>query len=307
MKKVIVKILVFIVGLIVLDCLIGYIGKRVCLKLAENPRDGQAALLNYNLNGASPDILILGSSEATSAYMPSIIKDSLLCRTGIEYSVFNAGAYNQDIAYNYCTFRAASSRKIPKCIILDVIPSSLCSTSPETSTSQLRPYRSFNPYVRDMLKYNDSKKDQIMSFSNLYCYNSEILKLLMSFRIPIGADGFDAHEGHMDPNQEIVVQENSDSINPIALYEFEHTISEAIDNGSKICVTITPKYRKMDKNSNSYKKIVEICSKYNVPFWDFSDDPLFMDYRIYYNPAHVNPDGALICSKYLASKIVEII
>lgn len=307
MKKVVIKIALFVAGIVVLDFIVGYMGKNICLKLAENPRDGDAALLNYNLNGASPDILILGSSEATSAYMPSIIKDTLLDRTGFDYSVFNAGSYNQDIAYNYCVFRGASSRKVPKLIILDIIPSSLCSISPETSTTQLRPYRRFNPYVRDMLKYNDSKKNNLMSLSNLYCFNFELLKLIMSFRIPTGTDGFVALEGHMKSDQEIVVQKDSDTIEPIALYEFEHTIREALGNGSKICVTIAPKYRKMDKNSNSYKKIVEICLKYNVPFWDFSEDSLYMDYRIYYNPAHVNPDGAVICSKQLANKIAEII
>ena len=91
-----VAVAIVIFGVAVIDVCVGATCRKVVHKLNEKNYAGQVALLNYNLNAVTADIVIIGSSTATCHYNPQIFSDSISKHLGSKYTAFNAGAYTQE-------------------------------------------------------------------------------------------------------------------------------------------------------------------------------------------------------------------
>lgn len=193
-KKYIIKILlsafITISGLVCVDWLVGIGGTYLLHELGKKNYSGEAAMTNYNLNFVEPDVVVIGSSTAMCHYVPSILHDSILSYTGKDLFVHNAGVSFQRMPYNYCEIKSLVARKAPKMAIVDVFPDCLGGESLKAALRPLHPYTKVNPYVKEIMEADESERTRILLNSNLYCFNGEIVKLLASFRNPIGCDGY---------------------------------------------------------------------------------------------------------------------
>lgn len=308
MKKVALKFLLILIGIICIDLSVGFIGNQLILKGAAKSVVGQTSLLNYSLNGVDADIIILGSSEASSAYIPSLIKERLKDNTGNDYSVFNAGTYYQGIAFCYCVERGLIDRGNPKLFVLDLVYDYLIPRDYSSVTPQLRPYSHVNPFVKDLLSHNDGKSEQLMSISNMYRLNSEIVKIVPAIFDNTYTDGFDAHKGAL-PEGEIKGARPStvDEISEVAKYELESFFKLAKDNNIPVICTISPKYYIMPEDCESFKQMLEICNKYGIVILDLYKMREFDNSSFFHDNGHVNPEGATICTNYLVDAIEEYI
>lgn len=308
MKKVALKFLLILIGIICIDLSVGFIGDKLIIKGASKNVAGQTSLMNYSLNGVNADIVILGSSEASSAYIPSLIKERLREFTGEDYTVFNAGTYYQGIAFCYCVERGLIVRGEPKLFVLDLVYDYLISRDYSSVTPQLRPYSHVNPFVKDLLSHNDGKNEQFMSISNMYRLNSEIVKIVPAIFDNNYTDGYDAHKGSL-PEGEIKGAKPStvDEISEVAKHELDSFFKLAKDNDIPVICTISPKYYTMPEDCESFKQMLEICNKYGIVVLDLYNMKEFDNPTLFHDNGHVNPEGATICTNYLVDAIEEYI
>jgi hypothetical protein len=77
----------------------------------------------------------------------------------------------------------------------------------------------------------------------------------------------------------------------------------------KVLLVYSPEYHEMQllerNRPEIFQKIREICKKYNVPLWDYSDSPISLDCGWFYNSQHLNAQGARLFSRDLARRLVE--
>lgn len=308
MKNLLIKTIIVLAGVIVIDFLVGQLGDWLIHKGTEKSYVGQTALLNYSLNGVNADIVILGSSEASSAYMPSLITEQLFEKTGKRYSAFNTGTYNQGLSFCYCVEQGLINRYNPKIIVLDLVTNYLSSADYSVMTPQLRPYRNVNSYVKDLLAKHDDENEIIKSKCNMYRWNTEIIKLFSVLYEKNTSDGYDPHRGELPPDSHKEEEEFIDKgVSEVALEEFKGLINLAEQNGVKLVCTVSPKYRILPEHSQSFRTMMAILKEHDIPVLELYKDSVFDNPILYRDPAHLNPEGSQVCTNMLIEQLVPLL
>lgn len=302
MKRFLISIIIVIASLVIIDIAIGVVFNHVIKLASKNNYAGLTAIGNYNLNTASADIVIIGSSTASCHYDPQVFKDSLSQFVGDGASVINAGFHYQQIPYSYCLLKSIVERKIPKIAIVDIQPQNLGEDVSDEALKVLRPYYSVNKNVKEILDENESWANKLLMRSNMFRLNTEFLKILLSFTKPTGFNGFEKKDGMVD-TYSLDVKSDIHPINSEFAREFEAMISLAKEMGISLFICMSPRLSYTDKESESYRMINTICEKYQVPFFDYSDDSDFLKPELFFDPVHMNTTGADLLSKKVCRDI----
>lgn len=300
MLRTFVDLLILTGLLIVIDLLVGYAGDKYANWLNQEPRNGDAALVNYDLNAARPDVAIIGSSTAICHYVPEIIHDSLLVATGNDYEVFNMGMSRQKMAYNYYALKGLVERKRPVIVIEDVWASNISVEGYPRYYQEFRPYVNSNHNVKEMFERHGEYN--FLLKSRMYCYNTELVKMILSFMKPTRANGFRGSNVDMP---EIVKLRDKDTTEVMSesAAEFDSMIELCKSNDIKLFVVLSPAIRASDTTSKSYLYMKEKCTQNGIPFLDYSNDERF--YQMYYfsDPLHMNTRGAEFFTRELMKDI----
>lgn len=110
MKKFFKKVIIFIIGLVCLDFLIGQIGRY----LVAHAKGGDTKLSNYICHQMKDQCVVFGSSRGMHHYDPNIISNSL----GL--SCWNCSLDGNGIILMYGRYKMLSARYTPKLIVYDV-------------------------------------------------------------------------------------------------------------------------------------------------------------------------------------------
>lgn len=298
--KILVNVVILLAMLVILDIVVGWAGEKIMVILNRSPRDGDAALVNYSVNAATPDVAIIGSSTAICHYDPQIIHDSLLVITGKEYEVFNMGVSNQRMAYDYYGLKCILDRTVPQIVIVDVWASYLSEDNPSFSFNAFRPYVNVNPNIKEMLKKHGDYS--FMQMSNMYCYNTGIVKLLMSLLKPKGANGFSKSEVKMEKIEK-GNEKDSAALSPMSVEEFDGVIELAKEHGFQLFVVMSPTLNSSDTTSSSYQYIKNKCIVNKIPFLDYSNDEQYYQPQFFRDNTHLNYYGAELFTKELMKDI----
>lgn len=302
--KVVFNIVILLVILAFFDIVIGCIAEKYMKWLNNNPRKSDAALINYDLNAATPDVAIIGSSTAICHYDPDILHDSLCLYTGKDLEVFNMGMSRQRMAYNYYGLKCLVDRKIPKVVIADVWASNVSESDISKGFVEYRPYVKINKNVEELLQKHNEYDFKLTS--NMYCLNTEFIKLLMAFFKPKNANGHQASDSEM---QSFVIQTEKDTsrLAKISVGEFDAMIDLSKKYNFQLFVVLSPTLHSSDTTSLSYKYMKEKCKKEGVPFLDYSHDTLYMNVHYYRDITHMNKYGAELFSQNLMVDIKDIV
>lgn len=287
--RVLVDLLFLLAILIIIDNVVGYIGFKYTKWLNKDPRNSDAALVNYNLNASEPDVAIIGSSTAICHYVPDIIHDSLLSITGKEFSVFNMGMSKQRMAYNYYALKCFLDRKIPKIVIEDVWASNVSIDDKPSFFEGLRPYVNTNTNIKELFVKHDAYDFKMMS--HMYCYNTELIKLLFAATRTAGANGYKSSTVEMNSITKLQDKDNSE-VDSLSIEEFDKMINLCKENGIQLFVVLSPAIRASDTKSASYLYMKKRCEVNNIPFLDYSNDQRFYHTHYFADPLHMNRYGA---------------
>lgn len=304
--KVVNNICILLAILVSVDLLVGWLGQKYMKWLNQYPREGDAALVNYNLNAAAPDVAIIGSSTAICHYDPSIVHDSLYSYINEDLSVFNMGMSGQRMGYCYYAQKSLIERKIPKVVIVDVWASFLSADFECYSFGEYRPYIKMNKNVEELLREYDQLS--IATKSNMYCYNTELVKLLLSVRRGKSADGFD-RSSTVELSVPAIKDTEKDTtvLSSRSKQDFDNMIEMANKNGYLLFVVLSPRLTSSDTNSISYKYMRDKCQECSIPFLDYANNTMFYDKHYFRDKTHMNYYGAQFFTQVLMKDIKEII
>ena len=304
--KVVYNICVLLAILVSVDLLVGWGGQKYMKWLNQYPREGDAALVNYNLNAAMPDVAIIGSSTAICHYDPSIIHDSLLSYTNLDLTVFNMGMSKQRMAYCYYAQKSLLEREVPKVVIVDVWASFLSSNYESCSFNEFRPYIKSNHIIKDMLAEYDQLS--VLTKSNIYCYNTEFIKLLLSIQKGKSVDGYD-RSCKVELKAPAIKEEELDSseLSYRSKTDFDNMIDLSKKNGYLLFVVLSPRLNPSDTNSMSYKYMHDKCQENDIPFLDYANNTRFYDKHYFRDKTHMNYYGAQYFTQILMKDIKDIV
>lgn len=294
--KVFVDVVILLSILVIMDVLVGWVGKRYTQWLGKTPRQGDAALVNYNLNVAKPDVAIIGSSTAMCHYRPEIIHDSILAYCGKNYEVFNMSVSNQRLAYDYYGLKCLLDRTTPKLVFVDVWASYLSEKNPSYSFEAFRPYANTNRNIKEMLKKHGEY--DYMYKSNMYCFNTELVKLFMSAFKKVGANGFFNNKVEMPVIKKFTDRDSAELL-PLSVEEFDGIVALAKDKQFNLIVVLSPTLNASDTTSLSYNYMKNKCEENNIRFLDYSNDESYYQTHLFRDKTHLNYYGAEVFTRNL--------
>ena len=176
MKKFVSKVIWFLIGLVVLDVLVG-LGARY---LVGHAKGGDTGLNNYICHEMKDECIVFGSSRGMHHYDPNIIADSL------GMSCWNCSLDGNGIILMYGRYKMLSARYTPKMLIYDVQTSfDLLENDNHKYLRNLRYYYD-DPGV-DSIFWRVDPLERLKMLSNCYRYNYQWLQLISDNIHPMGA------------------------------------------------------------------------------------------------------------------------
>lgn len=294
------KIILFLLAIVILDSLFGYVMDHVL----RNTQKGDWGRSNYIMNEANSDIVILGSSRAIHHYDPVLFADSL------GMTCYNSGEDGMGILLMYARYRAIRDRKIPRVMIYEVLPDfDLLCFNRESSNQKylkfLRPYK--NAGYIDSLICNISSSEEFKLFSGMYRYNS-IFADICAQRISRSPDlARDYTYGPLDKTmktapKQMINDKNEYHYDPLKLYYLEEMIMSCKLDGTILIFTASPIFN--PASDVAYAELKNLCKKHSVPFINHFCDPDYVTNMDYFaDSGHLNRKGAEVFSAQLASEL----
>lgn len=290
--KLFYKSLAIILAIILIDILVGFWGNGIITKLNRENYVGDAALLNYSLNKATADVIIVGSSTALCHYDPSIIKDSLSKYAGRDINVFNAGASTQGMAYADALIKSVIKRERPLMIILDLQQAFLFNDFTPEQQSTLRPYYGYNECITQVFDNHISTREKLLLKSNMYRLNTNFLRLATSFFKEKGSNGFYIHEGELECVPSLIEEPLPHSFNDKSRCEFIDFAKYCKDNGVILIAIVSPYFNHVFTSPQAVEMVQDLCNQEGVPLLDFKNDTTFQHKEYFFDQRHMNVEGA---------------
>lgn len=267
---------------------------------------GYQRLITYALNDNKSGILVMGSSRANHHYIPWIFESRL------KTSCFNAGMDGQGIVYSYAELKCILKRYKPQTVILDFNLREFIK-DPESyeRLSVLFPYYKDYPELKPIVDLM-GPYERIKLQSNIYPYNSNFLSIL------IHGTEFNKKERGEEDNKGFIPMEGALK-EPVQTgspdkYELDYTkiemfkqfITTLKKSGIKLYIVCSPYFMNFSNPDKSLSLGMDIASKYNVPFYDFSQSKMFLEHpELFSDKGHLNLKGAEMFSGLFINKIVE--
>ncbi|MEI6752107.1 MAG: hypothetical protein WCK78_02970 [Paludibacter sp.] len=255
----------------------------------------------YSIEKTTADVLIFGSSRANHHYKPEVFEKEL------NLNYYNVGRDGSSILYHYAVLNAILKRYIPKMIILDLNDSEF-RQSQETyeRLSSLLPYYRKHPEIRSIIELR-SKYEKYKLYSSIYPYNS-VLSTIIIGNTKRNKERKGDNLGYIPLNmtwtEEIKINNNEEKypIDSLKVKMFLGFVTKCKSANIRLYVVFSPFYVKYIREDYSVKLAKEITKKYNIIFFDYSNDSTFITKKSFFADfGHLNDQGA----KFFSKKIIE--
>ncbi len=307
MKKFIIKIVILLLILVVIDLLIGLFYSY----LIKKQNNGRYYKINYTLNEAREDIIILGSSRAETNYCSGIIEEKL------GMSCWNSGRGGQGLLYFSAIQKEIFKRYNPEFIILNIDHDFLDGPLEYDEASILRPFARNHPAIFEQLK-NKDKVEKYKLFSNIYVYNSTLYYLVRPFLLK-DLDGKKIDKGWKPrfgiiPPSAILIgyskqkEVSKQNINPEKLKLLKDIIVQAHHANTQLIFVISPDFIPVNGSTQSFSIIKKLADDHSIKVIDLYSDTSFIENKnLYYDLYHMNETGAKVFSEVLSENLIKII
>ncbi len=295
MKRFLVKMLIIVAVLLIPLYITDYLLTKDYRSRNYYPFSTWTDLVNGQLDS---DLWILGSSRAWVQYNPRIIENSL------NVSSYNLGCNAQFLFLDLQCYEIAKAyNPKPKYILLDIAWPSL--TMETTSISRYF----YMPYVNDKRFRKIVKNNDNISSYYLYipCYRFLMEKESDKYYINDSSYEYKGYKAK-DCNWIALELNSVDSVKyscePKAVALLESFIQECKKDTIFVILIHSPMYyegfEKIQNNDKMLNLFQNIANRNNVPFLDYTKDPICYDTMNFYNAMHLNAHGADLFSTKLA-------
>lgn len=292
------KVCVFYLLVFILDFIIGHGLNYLYFK----QESGFQNRITYAIEKTTEDIIIIGSSRAKHHYVPDILEQQ------IHQTCYNAGNNGQHIFYYEAIIKSTLKRYNPKMIILDFKFEEFSKNNDSYDRlSAILPYYKTHPELRPIIKLR-SPYEKMKLLSNIYPYNSSILTIFagnMSFNKKRKTD----LKGYVPLNNTLKKSINKNSsfvkydLDSLKIKSYESIIKECIDKKIKLSIICSPYFIKANNTECSIITGKQIAKKYNIPFYDYSQDSIFIgNISLFNDETHLNNKGAKLFSSLIINK-----
>lgn len=311
MKKFLLKIFYFILPLIIIAVPLDYGISYFLSKSNQYP--GEFEVMNDIYNSkANCDVAIYGSSRAWVHIDPKIISDSL------NLTAYNFGIDGHNFWLQYLRhLEFLKHNEKPKLIILSVDLFSLQKRIDLYESVQFLPYMLWNKNIKKFtssyIGYNNMDY-----YLPLYRYVGKFNSLKTSAKILINGrpdikfrnHGFLGIERKWNSDLEKAKSKQKyyeAKLDKKSVQLFETFIQECKDLKIKLALVYTPEYidgQDFVANREEVINIYKNCSKkYNLKFYDYSNNKICYDKKLFYNASHLNNIGAELFTKEFTSDL----
>lgn len=295
--KILQAIIFIVFGLFIADFCIGRSVGYLMLRLPDH--GGEICEVNYAINRACPDIVILGSSRANHHYNCSIISDKF------GKTVYNAGIDGTNILYSRCVLQQILSRKIPDMVVLELNVGCLFDEN-TVDIKQCRLFADMSPDLESIVQQYGMSQSL---YVNSYRYNSSVLNILSNIIL---------QKKHAGNNNGFIPLANTNLysgldweyrnidgvLNANTLEEFVSILNIAQKYGFRLIVVSSPVRYLYNTNNLSTKTIENLCDEYGVIFLDNSQLPYFKEHDEYMKDAnHLTGEGANVYTDYFLNQL----
>ena len=300
LKKIIVSLLILFIGFIIIDNATAVIGQSLLSKI---PNEGQKyTKINYIINRLNSDVVIIGSSEASHHYIPSVIKHTVDSIYNSDCTVYNAGIDGHYFNYQSCWIECILKRYSPKIIIWDLSDVALMKS--DEGYNSIYPYYNCNKVVERYV--NEEEMPELLKIlSKQYQYNSKFLGYIKDIVFPQGfTDGYIPLYGKM--SKKTADMKNNEGIKDFVDYDslsitrFRKILKLCNAKKIKLIIASSPRFAKSLGNNFLYSE----CKINNIHFFDKKNTPYF-NHRpeLFQDGAHLNDEGAKIFSEMFCSDL----
>jgi hypothetical protein len=255
------------------------------------------------LERTTAPFLILGDSRAAHSYVPQTLGSAL----GL--GAYNAGCDGAGMEYHEAVLSVALKRYTPRKIILDLSPTEFDSDQLfKAQIAPLLPYFERHPEIKPILgRHGIIQKIRLLS--QVYPFNSNFLSIIMG-NLALNKkrredfDGYVPLEGSWNEPRGRVSQPPEKKLSAYSLESFRNILREAKGRGVSLIVIVAPVFQEWQERPKSIAAALKICREFDVPLWDYSQDPRFVDSgRLFYDEKHLNEEGAKLFSDLLAARL----
>ena len=300
------KLLMLVLILFATDRLIGMLLEKTFYQ----QKRGDAQNTIHLVEEANEDLIIMGSSRASHHYRSDILEKE----TGL--TTFNGGRDEMVITYIYATLDLSFQRHKPKVLILDVTPHELSEDKTTALVNQrvstnLIPFLYKYPRLAAVVDLSDNHELLKAKVSHIYPYNSLMGTILQNTYTSIGhssQQGYEPLIGTLDSNISKSPQWGEDypEQRPISeTYEdyLLKTVQLAKASNVKVVAILSPFYFQLPiDGNNSYKRMKQIFAREQIPFYDYSQNPVFLKNPLLFrDDVHLNDSGATVFSREIAT------
>jgi len=307
MKRLIKNSILFLIPLV----LFMYLADWFFSNQLKHSRYGEYGVWNDIYNGkADADVAIYGSSRAMVHVDPLIIKDSL------RLSAYNFGINGHNFWLQYFRHRELlEHNKKPRVIIHSVDMFTLVKRDDLFQMEQFLPYMLYNKKLQHWIgSYKGfSAYDfniPLVRYYGQYKTMGKIFKAVVTGNKAASTDrslGFAAKDL---PWTDDLVKARAQfpdyrvKVDSVSVVLFENYLKECRNEGIAIALVYTPEYIEGQDFVKNRAEIMNIFSslavKYDIPFFDYSDDSISYKREYFYNASHLNGTGArLFTSKMI--------
>lgn len=309
MKKFVIRILLFIIPVIAISYSADLLISKE-LKKSNTYASGEYSTWNDIYNGKiNSDIVIYGSSRAWEHIDPVIIGDSLhttVYNLGIDGHTFWLQYLRHNLLLEYNTK--------PKLIIHSLDIFTLNKGEDLFNPDQFLPYMLFNKEMKNGIEsYNGYKYPDYKLPLVRYYGKTDALKCGLNFLFHQASDSVLRIRGYQGQDKTWnadfdKVREKMDYY--VARYDtasiilFDRYLQECKSKNIKVVFVYTPEYiegQKFIKNKEALMALYKRYSKkYEIPFYDYSNDTISYQKKYFYNVLHLNKAGAeLFTTKFV--------
>ena len=260
----------------------------------------------YSIEETRAELLVFGSSRANHHYHPDVLESHL------KMNIYNVGRDGSSILYHAAVLKGVLKRYFPKVIILDInVGEFYQNTGDYDRISSLLPYYKTHPEMQSIIELK-SKYEKYKLFSSIYPNNSSITTIIA------GNSNFNKNrkgdnKGYIPLKnvwrQPILIDNTPEryEIDSTKVKVYEAFIQDCINAKVKLYIICSPKFIKYNHTDYSIKMANEIALKYNVEFYDFTNNITFTNKIDYFaDIEHLNENGAKTFSMILTNKIKSI-
>ena len=284
------------------------------LKKIYGYKEGEFSVWNDLYAGnIKSDILIYGSSRAWLHIDPSIMEDSLHILTyniGINSHNFWLENFRHQMLLKYC--------QKPKLIIHSLGMATVEKRVDLFNADQFLPYMLFNKDMeRTIISYKGYSTADFYVPMLRYFGKRDALVAAMKYTLkpsnnPIKRiKGFEAVEDLSWHNDLEKVKKRMKyyevKIDTATVSLFETYIADCKKQGIQLLLLFSPEYIEGQRFTKNREDVITIyrnlSAKYQVPFYDYSNDPMSYDQKYFFNAEHLNKLGSDLFTQKLVDTL----